>query len=188
MKQDLFESELYGSAVCLIGLVHSILNVLDDVLGVAQDLLTSHVVWIVVAALHFSGGTAGRGLFIWVSTHLVRCLYPVDLFAGPVLVVDAPDHVGIGPLARNVSLEEHVRLAEGSVEPFEGTIREEVELALVLIWIVLGLCHEQRDHWLVFVLALVVPHNVCPLDVVLVNHIDVSSHLLNRQRGSNNPL
>lgn len=188
MKQDLFESELYGSSVRLIGRVHSILNVLDDVPGVAQDLLTSHVVGIMVAALHFSGGTAGHGLFIRVSTHLVRCLYPVHLFAGPVLVVDAPDHVGIGPLARNISLEEHVRLAEGSIEPFEGAIREEVKLALVFIGIVLGLRYEQRDHWFVFVLALVVPHNVCPLDVVLMNHIDVSSHLLNRQRGSNDPL
>lgn len=70
-----------------------------------------------------------------------------------VLVVNAADNICVGALAWNVALEDHVRLAESPVKGLVGRVREEIELALILIGVILGLSYDDGHDDAALVLA-----------------------------------
>jgi hypothetical protein len=101
-----------------------------------------------------------------------------------ILVVYAADNICVGALAWHVALEDHVRLSESPIKGLVRRVREEIELALILVWVILGLGHDDGHEDAALVLALSSLAHVLPLDVVFVAHVDEGADLvLGKDRG-----
>jgi len=71
-----------------------------------------------------------------------------------VFVVNAADYICVGALAWHVSLEDHVRLTKSPIKCLVCRVCEEIELALILIGVVLGLGYDDGHEDAALVLAL----------------------------------
>jgi hypothetical protein len=95
-----------------------------------------------------------------------------------ILVVNAADNICVGAFAWHVALEDHVRLTKGPIKGLIRRVREEIELALILIGVILGLGYDDGHEDAALVLAFRAMAHVLPLDVVFVAHVDESADLV----------
>ena len=102
-----------------------------------------------------------------------------------ILVVNAADNICVGAFAWHVALEDHVRLTKSPIKGLIRRVREEIELALILIGVILGLGYDNGDEDAALILALRALAHVLPLDVVFVAHVDEGTDLiLGKDRGN----
>lgn len=95
-----------------------------------------------------------------------------------IFIIDATNDICVGSFARDITLKHHVGFTKSAIESLISRIREEIELALILIWIVLCLCDYYGHEHPALVLALRVLVHVLPLDVVFMAHVDECAHLI----------